>query len=131
MGTKRPPEYEELKEVVTGVFRSILSVSADTCGTFRLLITANISGTAKPLLIVGNAHKHFEDGHAIAILNPDELLLGDVAAGTGYLPTNLLRQIVKDKCDAMLELWITTSTVADGARPYFARAFKPAKFSIR
>lgn len=58
---------DQLQETVTSLFLAVLKVSADHQGTFRLIVTANVDGEEKPLLVVGNAHRHVEDGHVIGV----------------------------------------------------------------
>lgn len=124
--------HEELKKTAVSVFDSVLKASAAHGGTFRLLITAKVGETEKPLLLIGNAHSDVEDGHVISILNPDESLLAEVDAGCAY-SSDRLKEIVGGKCDAMLELWIDAykkEGVSELSR-YKAREPKAAKFSIR
>ena len=91
-----------VKEIAESVFRSVLKVSADSQGTFRLIISAKIDNEEKPLLILGNAHGEIEDGHCIAILNPDEDILSDerVIAGSSYAG-DTLKNLVQGRCDLM------------------------------
>jgi hydroxyethylthiazole kinase-like sugar kinase family protein len=122
---------DEMKKIAVNIFSNILPLSAAHHGTFRLLITAKIAGAEKPILIVGNAHSDVEDGHIIAVLNPDEDILNKIVAGCAY--GGLLKNIVSGKCDAMLDLWVDAYKT-DGVSElssYKAREPKPAKFTIR
>ncbi|MGR4069251.1 hypothetical protein [Billgrantia sp. C5P2] len=125
---------DQLQEVAAALFLSVLKVSADHQGTFRLLVTSKIDGEEKPLLVVGNAHGQVEDGHAIAILNPTEELAssGKVAAGTAY-PSDLLKEIVAGQCDAMVELWIDAykNDRVSRIEGYASRSPQTARFKIR
>ena len=131
--------HEELKRITETVFRSVLSVSAAQGGTFRLLITARVGEAEKPLLMVGNAHSEGEEGHVIAVFNPDEDLMVQVLAGIIYdssflIPGNTsLKELVKGKCDAMIHLQMDTDT-NNGVREissYESRTPKAAKFKIQ
>ena len=123
---------EELKIITEKLFRSVLSISAKNSGTFRLLITARIGEMEKPLLIVGNAHSDIEDGHVIAVFNPDEDIIENVYAGCVYMGDQL-KDIVGGKCDAMLDLWIDAykkDSVSE-ISSYKSRTPKDAKFKIQ
>lgn len=125
---------DQLQETVTSLFLAVLKVSADHQGTFRLIVTANVDGEKKPLLVVGNAHKHVEDGHVIGVLNPVEEIVHStkVAAGVTY-SGGLLKEIVAGKCDAMVELWVDAYKNDKVARisSYISRKKQPAKFKVR
>jgi hypothetical protein len=123
---------EEVKEISVNIFNTILKSSADSAGTFRVLMTAKIEEKEKPLLVVGNAHASFEDGHCIAVLNPDENVLDKVQGGVHY-HGGLLKETVQGKCDLMIELWIDAYK-EDGVSvmgKYQARGGKEAKFEVR
>lgn len=122
----------EIKEIAVNVFNTLLRVSADHGGTFRLLLTVQIGDETKPLLILGNAHRKIEDGHCIAILNPDNEAIDQVIAGCAYMGSSL-KDIVQGKCDAMVELWIDAYK-KDGVgeiSKYLSRSPKPSKFTIK
>src|SRR5688572_6741997 len=97
--------FEDLTRIAVDVFKIILRSSAESGGTFRVLITAKVGNEEKPLLLVGNAHGHIEDGHVIAVWNPDRTILEKVEGGVAYA-SGLLKELVSGNCDAMLELWI-------------------------
>ena len=124
----------QLQELAASLFLSVLKISADHQGRFRLLVTAKVNGEEKPLLIVGNAHGQVEDGHVIAILNPtEELALSNkIVAGTTYT-FGLLKKIVSGQCDAMVELWVDAYK-DNKVRPierYVSRSPQPPRFKIR
>lgn len=122
---------DEIKKIAVRLFESVLGVSADHGGTFRLLVTAQVGEVDKPLLVLGNAHRKVEDGHCIAILNPNKDLLDKVTAGCSYMGSSL-KDIVAGNCDAMIELWIDAYK-KDGVceiSTYNSRSPQPAKFSI-
>ena len=122
---------EKVKEIAVSLFKSVLKISSDQHGTFRLIVTAKIQDEDKPLLILGNAHSEIEDGHCIAILNPDKSILNKVVAGCSY-PADSLKEIVGGKCDLTVDLWIDaykTNGVSE-ISSYKARNPKPAQFKV-
>lgn len=124
--------FEQLTKITVDVFRAVLGASAASAGTFRILITAKVGNEEKPMLLVGNAHGQIEDGHIIAIFNPDEAILGKVIADCAYAPGSL-KEKISGKCDAMIELWVDaykTDGVSEISR-YKSTEQKPAKFIIK
>ncbi len=123
---------ERIKEVAIQLFKSVLLISTSHQGTFRLIVSVSIDNATKPLLLVGNAHSEVEDGHCIAILNPEESLMGEVVAGCTYMG-NTLKNIVRGKCDAMVDLWIDAYK-KDGViviSSYTSREPKSARFKVK
>ena len=85
----------------------------------------------KPLLLIGNAHSKIEDGHCIAVLNPDMELVDSLVAGCGYERSTLKWEVAK-RCDVALDVWIDaykTDGVFVGTR-YRSRNPQPAKFAV-
>jgi hypothetical protein len=125
---------DKLQEAVASLFMAVLKVSAGHHGAFRLMVTVEIDGEEKPLLVVGNAHKDVEDGHAIGVLNPTrELAQGSrVAAGTAY-PADLLKEIVAGQCDAMVEIWVDAykNNKVSRLSSYKSRTPQHARLEIR
>jgi len=122
---------DNVKEIAVNIFKSVLKVSANKGGTFRILITADVEGNEKPLLIVGNAHASFEDGHCIAVLNPDEEVVNEIKGGVAYLG-DILKNKVQGRCDLMLELWIDAYK-EDGVsiiKKYESQKDRESKFKI-
>lgn len=122
----------KVSKIVECIFKSILSSSFGYQRTFRALITVEIEeNEPKPLLILGNAHSKFDDGHCIAILNPDEEILNKVQAGCAYLG-GLLKKIIQGKCDLMVEMWINANDKDGGTvfNSYKSKTSKPAKFKV-
>jgi hypothetical protein len=121
---------EQLTKIADSMFRTLLPLSAEEHGNFRLLMSVNVDGAPKPLLIVGAAHPRIEDGDCIAVLNPDPELMDELAGGVAY--GGRLNEIVQGKCDAMVHLWIE----AYGRKPtdvlysYTCIAPSSAKFKV-
>lgn len=120
----------QLTTVAESLFRTILRVSAEENGIFRALLTVNLDGTPKPLLVVGSVHPRIEDGECIAVLNPtrdlSEELRGGVAYGGG------IREIVQGRCDAMVNLWIDAygRSATSVLYSYASRAPSLARFEV-
>lgn len=121
---------EQLTKIADTVFRNLLPISAKESGIFRLLMTVDIDGAAKPLLIVGNAHSQIEDGDCIAVLNPDHDLLSELHGGVAYMAG--LKEIVSGRCDAMVHLWIEAygSNETSVLYKYLSRSPSAAKFRV-
>lgn len=124
---------EEIKQAAVSSFRNILRASADHNGRFRMVMTTRAGGADKPLLIVGNAHGVVEDGHCIAILNPDKELVDLIKPGCAYGKQGL-KEIVSKRCDLALDLWIDSYKEPEHAvsviSRYRARQPSPAKFAV-
>jgi hypothetical protein len=122
-------EIEQMETLAADVLRSVLAASPENNGTFRLVVTTSIGDTPKPVLIVGNAHRHFEDAHGIAVLNPDQRLLDEIRPGVGY-NHGILKEIVSGRCDAMVEVWLAGDHIQRGCT-YRARQKRPVSFVVR
>jgi hypothetical protein len=69
--------------MAVGYLKSVMTIGPDDDATFRMLITAKVGEELKPLLLLDNAHRKFDDGHCIAILNPGADLVDKLGAGCG------------------------------------------------
>lgn len=123
-----------LQTLAFDVLRTLIG-HAGKSGKFKAMVTINIGAEEKPVLLLGKANGlPFEDGDAIAVLNPDESLYDRLTAGTSYAGP-LLTEIVSGKCDAMVHVWLDAykpkeigeSVIAS----YVARAMLPAKQVVR
>jgi len=121
---------EEVKDIAVGYLKGVMTIGPDDDATFRILITTTVEGEAKPLLLLGNAHRKFDDGHCIAILNPDAELVDKLGAGCGYSGVNL-KDMVTKRCDVMLDVWVLGERRATIGNKYKAHRFQPAKFVVR
>ena len=122
---------ETVKQVAVSFFRSILPFSAAHNGTFKALLSVRVGDEVKPLLLIGNAHSKIEDGHCIAVLNPDMELVDSLVAGCGYERSTLKWEGAK-RCGVALDVWIDaykTDGVFVGTR-YRSRNPQPAKFAV-
>ena len=75
---------EQLKQLAVKTFAAILPFSADSCSPFKMMTTIQIDGEVKPVLLAGVAHGKIEDGHIMAVLNPDPDLADEIKGGVGY-----------------------------------------------
>ncbi|MBX3678040.1 MAG: hypothetical protein KF853_13565 [Rhodocyclaceae bacterium] len=124
---------EQVKQVAFSHFRGVLNMSCVQDGCFKALVAVEVGDTVKPLLLVGNAHNEEEDGHCIAVLNPDKALVDTISAGCAY-GARTLKEIVAKRCDVALDLWIENYMPADRAvtvsMRYKTHHFQPAKFAV-
>jgi len=124
---------EQVKQTAVSSFRNILRASAHHNGRFRMVLTTRTGDDDKPLLIVGNAHGVVEDGHCIAIQNPDKDLADLIRPGCAY-GIGGLKEIVSKRCDLALDLWIDAYKEPEHAvsivARYKARNPQPAKFVV-
>lgn len=125
--------FDQIEQLAVANLLFALKHSPDDNGTFKTLVTMNAGSIAKPLLLVGNAHHAFQDGHVIAVLNPDEDLIRELSAGCGYGSAQL-KEIVAQRCDCMVDIHVigadTQPNIRRGGR-YKMRHTKPAKFVVR
>ena len=121
---------EQLKQMAVGYLKGVMAIGSDDDATFRMLITATVGGEVKPVLLLGNAHRKFDDGHCIAILNPDAELVDKLGAGCGCSGLNL-KDMVTKRCDVMLDVWIQGDMRSTIGCRYRAQYFMPVKFVVR
>lgn len=122
---------EIVKQAAVSFFRSILPFSAAHNGTFKALLSVRVGEEVKPLLLLGNAHSKIEDGHCIAVLNPDTDIVDSLIAGCAYSGGALKWNVAK-RCDVALDVWIDVykeDGVIVGAR-YRSRNPQQAKFAV-
>ena len=124
---------EQIQQVAVNAFLAILPASADDDGTFRVLMTAKVNGEIKPLLLIGNAHSRVEDGHVMAVLNPDKELCDELVAGCAY-SSGLLKEIAGKRCDLLLDVWVDAYMKVNPAKlmtKYQAKVATPGRFKVK
>jgi hypothetical protein len=123
---------QQLKQIAVTTFRAILRASTENSSGFRILITTTVDGEMKPLLMIGSAHGGIEDGHVVAVLNPDKELCDELQACCGYTPF-ILKEIVAKRCDMMVHVGVSAyrDKQVDYVTTYQAQKIKPAKFLVR
>lgn len=122
---------DKVEKAATNLYLCALESSAQSESTFRMLINIDFDGSIKPLLVAGRAFKSRDEGHLIAVLNPDKNLLNKIIPGCGY-GNLILKEIVQGKCDLALALWINTNIDLNVSRStqYKSRKPSPARFSL-
>ncbi len=123
---------QQLQEIAVSTFLAILRASTENSSGFRILITTTAGGEMKPLLMIGSAHGGIEDGHVVAVLNPDQDLCDELKACSGYTPF-ILKEIVAKRCDMMVHVGVSAykSNPIDFVTIYQAQEIKSAKFLVR
>jgi len=96
-------EFEQIQQVATAVLGAVLKSSPSDDAGIKTLVSAEIDGQQKQLLIVGNTHRFFHDANCIAILNPDDSLVSKIRPGVAYM-SGALKEMVSGCCDSMLQL---------------------------
>ena len=112
-------------------FLNVLQMSADHQGRFKTVITVQIDGESKPLLIAGTAHGAVEDGSCIAVLNPERELVDKLSGCWGAHPP-IFKEVIAMKCDVGVSLWIDAykpNGVVEITR-YVAKQPCPARFVV-
>ncbi|MDZ4251494.1 MAG: hypothetical protein U1A72_02865 [Sulfuritalea sp.] len=123
---------KQVEQIAVSTFLAILRATTENNGGFKMLITATVDGGAKPLLLIGTAHGGIEDGHVVAVLNPDKELCDELQACCGYTPF-ILKEIVAKRCDMMVHVGVSAyrDKPVDYVTTYQAQKIKPAKFLVR
>lgn len=123
---------QQLQQIAVSTFLAVLRASTENSSGFRILITTTIDGEMKPLLMIGSAHGCIEDGHVVAVLNPDQDLCDEIKACCGY-PSFAIKEIVAKRCDMMVHVGVSAykSNPIDFVTVYQAQEVKPAKFLVR
>lgn len=96
-------EFHQIQQVATDVLTGVLKSSPSDDAGIKTLVSTEIEGQQKQLLIVGNTHRLFNDANCIAILNPDESLASKIRPGVAYMP-GVLKEMVSGRCDSMVQL---------------------------
>lgn len=124
---------DRIRDIAVDVFKTVLRHCNGEHSTFRMTMTVNVDGEQKPLLILGNAHSAIEDGHVLAVLNPDRDLTKELGAGVGY--STGLKEIVGKRCDCMVDVWVDAYKSPDKQvgvmNTYQARSPSDSKFKAR
>lgn len=123
---------QQIEQIAVSTFLAVLRASTENSSGFRILITTTVDGEMKPLLMIGSAHGGIEDGHVVAVLNPDQDLCDELQACCGYTPF-ILKEIVAKRCDMMVHVGVSAyrDKPVDYVTTYQAQKIKPAKFLVR
>lgn len=109
-------KLKQLEKFAVDHLLAALKTCPDTDGRFRCVVTTFIGEKPTPVLLVGNAHRRYQDGYVIAVSNPSEQLPSMISAGCAYHSKHL-KKIVTGRCDAMVGL----NVLAGGAEPLVCR----------
>jgi hypothetical protein len=122
---------QHLQQLAARQFWSVLPGSPYAHGWFKALATVEIDGEVKPLLLVGSAHRHFEDGYCIAVLNPEQALVDEIPPGCAYT-NSVLREQVRKRCDAAVLVLFGGGSGQDGSviGAYTTKTPTPSRFCV-
>lgn len=123
---------KQIQQIAVSTFLVALRASNQDHSGFRILMTMTVDGEMKPLLMIGTAHGGIEDGHVVAVLNPDQDLCDELKACCGY-PSFAIKEIVAKRCDMMVHIGVSAyrDNPVDYVTKYQAQVIKPAKFLVR
>lgn len=93
-------QIQQMFDVATGVMNGICITSGKPDVAFKKTIEL-AHGGEKNLLVVGSVHRDYDDGHCVAVLNPDDELAAKLDGGIGY-PSLILNEMVTGRCKAMV-----------------------------
>ena len=112
-------QMQQMFDVATGVVNGIFATMEKPDVYFKQNIELELDGS-KNLLVVGSIYRDYNDGHCIAVLNPDARLAGQLNGGVGY-PAGILKAMVKRHCDAM------ALVMCRGRKPHIVTTYQPRK----
>lgn len=112
-------QIQQIVDVATGVVTGIFCAMDRPEVYFKQVIQLDESGT-KRLVLVGSLYRDYDDGHCVAVLNPDARLDGQLQGGVGY-PVPILKDMVRGRCDGMALIMCL------GRKPRLADTYKPRK----
>ena len=123
---------EQINKLSATHMQSILSFTTDHDAPFKILITVNIDGVTKTILLVGMVKGVDQRANCYAILNPDHYL-AEHATYRLIESESLFKQLVPKHCDSVRYVW-TNKLNKDGVSPlraqYQARKPKPVSYII-
>lgn len=112
-------QMQQIFDVATGVVNGIFATMEKPDVYFKQNIELEPDGS-KNLLVVGSIYRDYNDGHCIAVLNPDARLAGQLKGGVGY-SDDILKYMAKGRCDAMAMI------LCRGRKPYVAATYLSRK----
>ena len=123
---------EQVKKIAANHMQSILSFTKDHNAPFKSLVTVNVDGGDKPLLLLGMADGKAEKSYCMGILNPDSYLV-EHACSNLALYEHVFKKTVAKHCDLAILVWVNPIN-KDGVSPrgyrYIAQKSKPVDFII-
>lgn len=112
-------QIQEIVDVATGVVTGIFGTMDKPEVFFKQVIQLDEFGT-KRLVVVGSLYRDYDDGHCVAVLNPDTRLDGLLHGGVGY-PAPILKDMVRGHCDGM------ALVMCRGRKAHLVDTYKPRK----
>lgn len=112
-------QIQQMFDLATGVMNGIFITSGKPDVAFKKTIEL-AQGGERNLLVVGSVHRDLDDGHCVAVLDPDEQLLGQLNGGVGYTEP-ILKEMVQGRCKAMV--FVTCS----GRKTQMVSSYLPRK----
>lgn len=122
---------QHLRQLAAKQFWGVLPGSPGVHGWFKALATVEIDGELKPLLLVGSAHRNYQDGYCIAVLNPEQALVDEIPPGCAYTDS-VLREQVRKRCDAAVLVLFGGGAGKDGwvTGSYSTKTPAPSRFGV-
>ena len=124
---------EQVKKIAAIHMQGILSFTKDHNAPFKSLITVNVDGENKTMLLVGKAQGAGQRANCLAILNPDHDLV-EKATFRLIESESLLDETFPQHCDSARYVW-TDRLNKEGVSPngiqYRARKPKPVSYIIQ
>ena len=93
-------QLKKMFDVATGVMNGVFISMGKPDVYFKKTIELE-EGGEKNLLVVGSVHREYDDGHCVAVLNPDPALVEQLNGGVGYTEP-ILKDLVVGRCKAMV-----------------------------
>lgn len=123
---------EQVTKIAAIHMQSILSFTKDHDAPFKSLITVNVDGVTKTMLLVGMVKGVDQRACCLAILNPDHDLV-EKATFKQIESESLFKETVPSHCDSARYVW-TDRLNKEGVSPngiqYRARKPKPVSYII-
>jgi hypothetical protein len=116
-----------IEKLAFSAFVNAMQLSPED-GPFRSVMSVDVDGETKPLLLLGMTHRSFGDGRCTAILNPTPDILEKASPMVGYSKWDFI-----GKCDMACYQWIITNGEphVSGRYTYKARKPQPARTVMR
>lgn len=118
---------QRIEQLAFSIFVHAMQLSPEH-GPFRVVVSIDVDGETKLLLILGMTHQRFGDGRCTAILNPSQEILDSYDPQVGYDKWSYT-----GKCDMVCHQWIITNGEphVSGGYTYMARKPQPARSQVR
>lgn len=95
----------ELISIAKKAILDTLGAEKKDGGKINTVTKIELGGKIQQLALIGYVSHEIEDGSCIALLNPDTELLDVIEPNVGY-STTILKEIIAQKCDSMVQIWL-------------------------